>query len=47
MNIEVEVYWHDLSEYMQQELLRAGYDNTNIIDGVFPITVIYMEGDDK
>lgn len=38
----VEIYWYDLPEEKQQELLAAGFDNQNVVDGVFPLTEIYI-----
>lgn len=38
----VEIYWYDLSEKKQQELLDAGFDNQNIVDGPFPLTCIFI-----
>lgn len=46
MEIEVEIYWDDLSDARQQELLDAGYDNGNVTNGVFPITTIYVGDED-
>lgn len=39
---EVEIYWGDLSEDLQDTLLEAGYDNWNVINETFPITTIYL-----
>lgn len=38
----IYIFWHDLSEEKQQELLEAGYDNQNVVDGVFSLTQIYL-----
>ena len=38
----IEIYWNDLSEDKQLELTQNGFDNQNIIDGVFPLTTIYL-----
>lgn len=42
MEKEIEVYWYDLSEKVQDELLEAGYDNDNVISGTFPVTTIFV-----
>lgn len=39
----IEIYWYDLPEEKQQELLEAGFDNQNVVDGVFPLTHIFIE----
>jgi hypothetical protein len=36
----VEIYWYDLSEKKQQELLVAGFVDGNVMDGTFPLTTI-------
>lgn len=45
MNKLIEVYWDDLSERVQNELIESGYDNDNVIDGVFPIFVYEVHND--
>ena len=40
--MEKAIYWDDLTEAFQFELIDAGFDNQNIIDGVFPVTIIYV-----
>lgn len=42
MEKEVEVYWYDLSEKVQDELIDAGYDNDNVTNGTFPVTTIFV-----
>lgn len=41
--IEVEIYWSDLSEDKQNELLLAGFENENITNDTFPVTTLYFE----
>lgn len=40
---EFEIYFKDLSESKQQELFSLGYNNDNVISGVFPLTTLYLE----
>lgn len=44
----IEIYWYDLPEAKQQELLEAGFVDGNIIAGTFPLTeiCIYDEEED-
>ena len=39
----IEIFWYDLPEEKQQELLEAGFDNQNVVDGVFPLTHIFID----
>ena len=39
----VEIYWNDLTEKKQQELLEALGDNGNY--DVFPLAIIEVEGE--
>lgn len=41
--MKMEIYWEDLSEKIQNELLAAGYDNTNVTKGIFPVTTIHVD----
>ena len=40
----VEIYWKDLSESIREELLEVGLTDENIIDGVFPVTTLLIDG---
>lgn len=40
----VEIYWNNLTEDMQQELLEAGLSDANVIDGVFPVSTVFVGG---
>lgn len=46
-NKTVDIYWNELSEETRQELLSKGYDNQNIIDGVFPVTTVFIDSGDE
>lgn len=39
----IEIFWYDLPEEKQQELLEAGFDNQNVVDGVFPLTQVFID----
>ena len=39
----IEIFWYDLPEAKQQELLDAGFDNQNIVDGMFPIAEVFID----
>ena len=41
--MEVDIYWNDISEDRQQELIEAGFDNQNVTDGAFPLTTIFLD----
>lgn len=43
--MEIEIYWDDLSEAKQEELIEAGYDNVNVMSGCFPVTMIFVDGE--
>ena len=43
MEKTIEIFWYDLPEAKQQELLEAGFDNQNVVDGVFSLTQIYID----
>ena len=45
--MEIEIYWDDLSEAVQRELLRAGYDNANVTSGSFPVTTVFVDKEEK
>lgn len=40
METLIEIFWHDLSEEKQQELLEAGFVDENVINETFPLTEI-------
>jgi|SRR5690554_4681066 len=42
MEKEIEIYWYDLSDEVQEQLLEAGYDDENITSGVFPVTTVFV-----
>lgn len=42
----IGIYWYDLTQEKQQELLDAGYDNQNVVDGVFPLSEILIDVDE-
>lgn len=45
--MEIEVYWNDLSEKVQDELISAGYDDVNVTSGVFPVTTIFVDTEEE
>jgi len=47
MSREVEIYWGDLTPEARQRLKEAGFDDLNVIEGVFPLTVIPIEDDEE
>lgn len=42
MEHTVDIYWDDLPEHIQEELLDLGYGNINIFSGIFPVTTIFV-----
>ena len=44
---EIEIFWDDLKPEAQQRLKEAGFDDGNVIDGVFPLCIIPIEDEDE
>jgi hypothetical protein len=39
----IEINWSDLTKFMQEYLIEQGYDDDNVIDNVFPLTILEIE----
>jgi hypothetical protein len=39
---EIQIYWDDLTEECKQRLIEKGFNNTNVVDGIFPITTVVI-----
>lgn len=40
---EIQIYWNDLTEEKQNELIEAGLDDEEVIEGVYPVATILTE----
>ena len=43
----VEIYWYDLPEAKQRELLDAGFVDGNVMNGTFPLTEICIYDEEQ
>ena len=43
----IEIYWYDLSEEKQQELIDVGFVDGNVMDGTFPLTEICIYDEEE